>query len=519
MGEFIIEGIVKKVLFKEYLRKKNIKESINSNELTKEEALENLKEIFKSNTFLYDERELPNLDINRFNNTAINLYKVANAILTEQELNKILGKLSISDVNSLPLNKAIELSIGLKGVLLSRENISDRVGVIRGFSDKSNYDYLINDVPFSNKFRIVTEDSLKRDQGISEFISKFVSKLKDNNVGSISNVAYEGHIIQVDYGIEKSNTETNGQPLSDLLNQVNEALVQFGNPKLNTQQYKVSIEPYNKGNKEVSYHIVYKDTYAEGSNDIVDTFNLTLPEDLESILFNYTIQVKSNKKLHIIPNGNFNVDFNIAKKYGLPTKSNQGVDGSDSEMIKLDLNQPTTTNKPNIEQKPTTTNKPNIEQKPTISDKSNVNVGKVEVKTNGQPLSDLLNQVNDALVQFGNPRLVTDKENIVFIRNLKSGVMNVNYYGTDKYDSFELNLPKDLNDLLLEYNVNIVGRNISFQLRNSKNIDAEVAKKYGLPTETGDKLRLNLQQPETVKESHRLTEDELINIIKRIILK
>ena len=48
MGEFIIEGIVKKVLFKEYLRKKNIKESINSNELTKEEALENLKEIFKS---------------------------------------------------------------------------------------------------------------------------------------------------------------------------------------------------------------------------------------------------------------------------------------------------------------------------------------------------------------------------------------------------------------------------------------------------------------------------------------
>ena len=105
MGEFIIEGIVKKVLFKEYLRKKNIKESINSNELTKEEALENLKEIFKSNTFLYDERELPNLDINRFNNTAINLYKVANAILTEQELNKILGKLSISDVNNLPLNK------------------------------------------------------------------------------------------------------------------------------------------------------------------------------------------------------------------------------------------------------------------------------------------------------------------------------------------------------------------------------------------------------------------------------
>ena len=505
MGEFIIEGIVKKVLFKEYLRKKNIKESINSNELTKEEALENLKEIFKSNTFLFDERELPNLDINRFNNTAINLYKVANAILTEQELNKILRKLSISDVNSLPLNKAIELSIGLKGVLLSRENISDKVGVIRGFSDKSNYDYLINDVPFSNKFRIVTEDSLKRDQGISEFISKFVSKLKDNNVGSISNVAYEVHIIQVDYGTEqKLNTE---QLLSSLLNQINEALVQFGNPKLNTQQYKVSIEPYNKGNKEVSYHIVYKDTYAEGSNDIVDTFNLTLPEDLESILFNYTIQVKGNKKLHIIPNGNFNVDFNIAKKYGLPTKSNQGVDGSDSEMIKLDLNQPTTTNKPNIE------------QKPTISDKSNVNVGKVEVKTNGQPLSDLLNQVNDALVQFGNPRLVTDKENIVFIRNLKSGVMNVNYYGTDKYDSFELNLPKDLNDLLLEYNVNIVGRNISFQLRNSKNIDAEVAKKYGLPTETGDKLRLNLQQPETVKESYRLTEDELINIIKRIILK
>ena len=146
-------------------------------------------------------------------------------------------------------------------------------------------------------------------------------------------------------------------------------------------------------------------------------------------------------------------------------------------------------------------------------------IEKSNTETNGQPLSDLLNQVNDALVQFGNPRLVTDKENIVFIRNLKSGVMNVNYYGTDKYDSFELNLPKDLNDLLLEYNVNIVGRNISFQLRNSKNIDAEVAKKYGLPTETGDKLRLNLQQPETVKESYRLTEDELINIIKRIILK
>ena len=505
MGEFIIEGIVKKVLFKEYLRKKNIKESINSNELTKEEALENLKEIFKSNTFLYDERELPNLDINRFNNTAINLYKVANAILTEQELNKILGKLSISDVNSLPLNKAIELSIGLKGVLLSRENISDKVGVIRGFSDKSNYDYLINDIPFNNKFIIVTEDSLKRDQNISSFISKFVKKLKENNVGGISNVVHERHIIQVDYGIEKSNTETNGQPLSDLLNQVNEALVQFGNPRLLTEQYNVSIEAHHRGSKKWFYHVIYEDRYQE-VNDIIDTFNLTLPEDLESILSYYIIQVKAtglrgaSKELRISPRRSINVDINIAKKYGLPTKS-------DDDTLKLSLNQPTTTNKPNIE------------QKPTISDKSNVNVGKVEVKTNGQPLSDLLNQVNDALVQFGNPRLVTDKENIVFIRNLKSGVMNVNYYGTDKYDSFELNLPKDLNDLLLEYNVNIVGRNISFQLRNSKNIDAEVAKKYGLPTETGDKLRLNLQQPETVKESHRLTEDELINIIKRIILK
>jgi hypothetical protein len=89
-----------------------------------------------------------------------------------------------------------------KGVLLSRENISDKVGVLRGFSDKSNYDYLINDIPFSNKLKIVTEYSLKRDQDISFFIVKFVKKLKDNNVGSISNVAYENHIIQVNYDTE-----------------------------------------------------------------------------------------------------------------------------------------------------------------------------------------------------------------------------------------------------------------------------------------------------------------------------
>jgi hypothetical protein len=311
-----------------------------NNELTKEEALENLKEIFKSNTFLYDERELPNININRFNSIAINLYKVAKAILTEQELNKVLEKLSISDVNNLPLNKAIELSIGLKGVLLSRENISDKVGVLRGFSDKSNYDYLINDIPFSNKFKIVTEDSLKRDQDISFFITGFVKKLKSNNVGSISNVAHEGHIIQVNYDTEKQNITTTPETIT-------------------------------------------------------------------------------------------------------PTTSN--------------------------------------------------------IETNEQPLSDLLNQVNDALEQFDNPRLLTTKEELVFVRNLRSGVMNVKYYGINKNDSFELNLPKDLNDLLVEYNINVTGRMIYFQLRNSKNIDVEVAKKYGLPSETGDTLRLNLKQPYSFK--------------------
>ena len=314
-----------------------------------EEALENLKEIFKENAFLYDEKELSNVDINKFNTTAVDLYNVAKNILTEQELNKVLEKLSISDVNNLPLNKAIELSLGLKGVLLSRENISDKVDLARGFSDKSNYDYLINNIPFNNKFIIVTEDSLKRDQDIRNFIHKFVKKLKDNNVGGISNVAYEGFIIQVDYGIEKPNTE---QLLSSLLNQVNEALVQFGNPKLNTEQYKVSIETYNKGNKEVSYQVVYQDKYKpiDSSNQIIDIFNLTLPEDLESILFNYTIEVRSNKKLIIAPNNSINVDFNIAKKYGLPTKPNKYFHSNDNTLI-VDLNQPVTSNQSEEKQK------------------------------------------------------------------------------------------------------------------------------------------------------------------------
>jgi hypothetical protein len=141
--------------------------------------------------------------------------------------------------------------------------------------------------------------------------------------------------------------------------------------------------------------------------------------------------------------------------------------------------------------------------------------------TKEEVMSDFLNQINKAIVQFGNPKLLTEYETVSIDKTLKNQIV-VNHYKynndkkfDDKINEVILNLPEDLKNLLFGYNINVTGRNLYIELRNKDYIDTKVAEKYGLPTKNGEKLTIDLNQPITSTESE--TEDtDVIDDIDQI---
>jgi hypothetical protein len=127
--------------------------------------------------------------------------------------------------------------------------------------------------------------------------------------------------------------------------------------------------------------------------------------------------------------------------------------------------------------------------------------------TKEEVMSDFLNQINKAIVQFGNPKLLTLDETVSIDKNLKNQiVVNHDKYNDDtklnnKINEVVLNLPEDLKNLLFGYNINVTGRNLYIELRNKDYIDTKVAEKYGLPTKNGEKLKIDLNQPTASTES------------------
>jgi hypothetical protein len=141
--------------------------------------------------------------------------------------------------------------------------------------------------------------------------------------------------------------------------------------------------------------------------------------------------------------------------------------------------------------------------------------------TKEEVMSDFLNQINKAIVQFGNPKLLTLDETVSIDKNLKNQiVVNHDKYNddtklNDKINEVVLNLPEDLKNLLFGYNINVTGRNLYIELRNKDDIDTKVAEKYGLPTKNGEKLTIDLNKPIISTESE--TEDtDVINDIDQI---
>jgi hypothetical protein len=138
--------------------------------------------------------------------------------------------------------------------------------------------------------------------------------------------------------------------------------------------------------------------------------------------------------------------------------------------------------------------------------------------TKEEVMSDFLNQINKAIVQFGNPKLLTNYETVSIDKNLKNQiVVNHDKYNDDtklnnKINEVVLNLPEDLKNLLFGYNINVTGRNLYIELRNKDYIDTKVAEKYGLPTKNGEKLTIDLNQPIASTESETKETDVIDDI-------
>ena len=130
-------------------------------------------------------------------------------------------------------------------------------------------------------------------------------------------------------------------------------------------------------------------------------------------------------------------------------------------------------------------------------------------------IPNFLNQINKALVQFGSPKLLTAYETVSVGKNLKNQIVaSHSKYDDDKkrnvkVDEVILDLPKDLNDILFGYNLDIVGTALTVELNDENYIDTKLAEKYGLPTKKGDSIKLDLNQPVTSTSTPKLAKEEL----------